>query len=446
MNGSRSPGRGPLGRSLPRAGWALALLLCGVGAASAQENPFRIGVCREPATIPAYRLPEPDLLVRRDRPDIVTPCELPRPGYEPRNIWFGQTVVAPELGAAGFYDSNVFASNKDTEDDFVGVVTPRLRVSTGDGKLRLDSELYASVVEYADHSTEDRTEVGAMLGGSYEFNRANLLRSRLRYTHEAEPRTEPDANRDPDDQIPKRDRYEADLQYRYRHNRLTLAPRLTAERLDYVTSGENQKDRWEAQAAFRGSLLVSGNVEAFVQPYARMTDFDLSLDGRDRDFTTMGFLSGASFGGGKWVGELGLGIFYADFDDPAFDDFVGLGARGAFSWSISERTSLKALLSRDVTPTTQPGVPGRVDTRFAASIEQEIRHNLLASAGMEVRATEYRKQQRDLLSVTLSAEAEYLLSRNLSLVFGVGYTDRFADRSDDEYDRFIAQVGTRLRF
>src|SRR5690606_3778025 len=147
-----------------------------------------------------------------------------------------------------------------------------------------------------------------------------------------------------------------------------------------------------------------------------------------------------NFGGGKWVGELAAGVFHANFDDSAFDDVVGLGARGSFLWSISERTGLRADLGRDIVPTDDVDSSSRIDTRVALQLEQEIRHNIVGAIGGEIRTVEYEGGDRDILTASLAASGEYFLNGQVSFVLSLRYSERFGDRDIDEFDRFIAIV------
>jgi hypothetical protein len=96
-------------------------------------------------------------------------------------------------------------------------------------------------------------------------------------------------------------------------------------------------------------------------------------------------------------------------------------------------------------PTVTPGASGLIESRVTLRLEQEIRHNLIASAEVGYLRDDYQERDRQLSAVSGQVTAEYLINRNVSAVFSAGYTERTADIAADEYDRFTTSVALRFK-
>src|SRR3546814_19223227 len=78
--------------------------------------------------------------------------------------------------------------------------------------------------------------------------------------------------------------------------------------------------------------------------------------GLDRDATTLGFLTGAGLDiGTKWRGEIGVGLFRTNSDDPTLRSFSGFAANGKITWSPDERTAVTAAVFRGDVATVRSG-------------------------------------------------------------------------------------------
>ena len=381
--------------------------------------------------------------------EIVAPSALPRPGYEPRNIRIGSTVVSPELTISETYDSNVFSLEDDEEGDFITTVSPRVTVETGPEKLRLRSEAFATHSEYLENPSESRTTYGASLGGRYLLDSAHTLEATLGYNREAESRGDPESDLDAGDPISMYHRFGGTASYGYRRNRIGLGLSADVEAIDFDRRDEADRDLMETRFAARTSFLLTPKFDMFVEGFTNRRDYEAATDdsGVGRDATTYGFLAGTSVDlTGKLVGEIGIGLFQTDYDDDGLDDFLGLGVRGGLVWSISPRTLLAATVSREDVGTVLAGATTQIESNFGVRLEQEVRHNLLISTGLNLSQSEYEGISRDLTTVSGGIMAELFLNRVLSVTVSADYSTRYADLREDEYDRLLFTIGLRARF
>jgi hypothetical protein len=186
-----------------------------------------------------------------------------------------------------------------------------------------------------------------------------------------------------------------------------------------------------------------------VEPFVNRRDARLAVDrtGVDRDLTTYGAQLGVQLDvADRWTGALGIGRFRSNPDDPSLDSYGGFSMSGNLVWSPDARTRLILNgFSGDVA-TVRVGATGRIDTRIGLKLEQEIRHNLLAFAGIGWQQSRFRGTNPNTLeSVPVSAEVEWLANRNFSLFGLVRHENRRADLIRDRFKRTEAGIGIRIR-
>lgn len=378
----------------------------------------------------------------------LSPLQLPRPGYESHPLQLGPVSVQPELVVTETYDDNVFATARNKEDDFVTSVSPTVNLNAGHGKLELSGRLSATVTEFADHEKEGSTTFGGNADARYALDRANQVAASVSYARLTESRADPESTRGQDESPATYDAMSGGVSYAYRRNRLSISVGAAAGHVDYTSDDESDRDRYSYNGSIRGTLTVTPRFDAFVEAYAERRDFVDTVDrsGLDRDALLAGFYVGTVIAiASKWSGEVGVGLFRTYNDDDALPDFTGIGTRGSLTWSITPRTAVTAGFAREDMPTVTPGASGLIESRVTLRLDQEIRHNLIASAEVGYLRDDYQERNRQLSAVSGQVRAEYLINRNVSAVFSAGYAERTADIAEDEYDRFTTSIALRFK-
>lgn len=384
-----------------------------------------------------------------DRGTSIT--NLPRPGYEPRNLRFGSTIVAPQLTLQGLYDSNVFATSSNAADDFILSIAPRVDATSEFGSLRLKTDAYVTHGEYVDHGSESRTTFGGGTKGDFAINRANRLSFGVRFDRQVESRADPEGNLNPFIKPRKINALSGDLGYRYQMNRIGIALAGGIDKQDYLSPADAERDMTTYRGSLRVSVQVSGGTDVFVQGFINRRDNRLAVDfsGIDRDATTVGALAGISLDlSNQWRGDMGFGVFRNNSDDPTIKSFTGFAANGKLTWSPDERTAVSLAVFRGDVGTVRSGVSGRIDTRVSLQLEQEIRHNLLFFARTGVRQTTYRGAPGSQRQTTgmVGAEAEYLLNRYMSVFVTGDYNKRWSKLVLERFEKSRVGLGLRLKY
>lgn len=375
--------------------------------------------------------------------------QLPRPGYEPRNILIGGTVISPEAEFGATYDDNIFATANATDDDVVFRLAPRARLTHQTSHVNFRADAYASILRYAENSSEDTESYG--IGTSLQYRRdAHTLSASARYDRTFERRTDPEADFNlarPPSEI---DLLSTELRYAYRPGRFGVQVAAGADKTNYLPQVDADRDLTTYRGSLRAFVEVSGGMDAFVEGFATKRDARTAVDrnGVDRDTTTYGGNVGVQLDiADRIKGDLGLGVYRAEYQDVTISDHTGFSASGRIVWRPRVRTSITGQVFSGDVATIRGGASSRTDTSGSIRVDQEVRHNLLAYALVGVVDTSYRGASgRNLTTLTGAAGVEYLMNRSISIKLDAAYMDRSANLPTDAFNKFRVGVALRLRY
>lgn len=376
--------------------------------------------------------------------------DLPRPGYEPREIYIGTTIISPEAEIGGLYDNNVFATSTAKADDFVFRLAPSVRLRRDTSNLRLRADAYASILRYAENDSEDTESYGIGANARYTLDNTKFISTAVRYDRTFERRTDPEADLNLARPPSNIDILSAEYGYEYRPGRIGVSGAVNVVKTNFLPADEADRDMVTYRSSIRGSVRLSGRLDVFGEGYANRRDNRTAVDrnGVDRDTTTWGILGGTRVDiADRLQGELGLGFFRAMPDDPTTPAFSGLSANGRLTWRPRVRTAVTGEFFSGDVATVRAGATGRIDTRFGLRVDQEVRHNFILRAGVSLRNTSYRGSvSRNQTTYGGEVGGEYLLNRNASVTLNTSYAKRTADLQTDEFSRFQVGLGVRIRY
>jgi len=375
---------------------------------------------------------------------------LPRPGLEAPPIRVGSATLQLQLDAGALYDTNVYATSVNAEDDISFRLKPTAELALSRPTMDLSANLWGDVLEHTQITNESNAQYGGRLDLAVRPGDAHKLTGGAHFNHLTQSRADPEA-RAPTFVSPRRfNDYGGQLGYAYQGANLGVAVSGNYRRVSFRDATESDQDHRALQGTGRVSWLPHGGTALFVEGFYVHRDFDLATDfnGIDRNATTYGVNVGVSRDlTGVITGSVGAGFFRFDPSDPTLEGYSGFGFNGLITWTPQARTSVTASLFRGDVATVRSGATGRIDTRLSLHVDQEVRHNFLVGATLSWVRNEYRgssDQKRNTLGAALSAE--YLLGPRLSLFSEATFARRTADQPTDEFDRAQIQAGLRLRF
>jgi hypothetical protein len=348
------------------------------------------------------------------------------------------------------YNSNVFAASDNAKSDVVARIRPYAEIKHRTGALRTTLLSKLDLRRYADLSSENAEAASVLLTTEWSPREGESLYISGSVDRTVEDRGDPESR-----QIqgigPRIYRIlGGSAGYSRRGSRFLVEVVGDVRNVDALASIDDARD----YDSYSGRVTVgyrSGGPFYFTGTgYYTRREFRLpeAITNIDRDVSTVGGLLGIRFDdGGLIEGRVGAGIFKLTADDPARDGRTGFSMQGQLTYRPRRRTAIRLnLFSGDVT-SFRSGGSTRIETNIGVAVDQEIRHNLVGSAGVEWQKVKFsggnsRRQERWRANGGL----EYLVSRNLSAFGRVSYSTRSSDDPLDEYDRFQVGAGVRLRF
>ncbi len=382
-----------------------------------------------------------------DEEQTTSVLDLNRPGYEPRKLRVKSIIITPQLDFGTVYDSNVYAAPRDRRDDAVFTLRPAIAAEKSQGRLRWRAEAYGLARRYSRNSREDSETYGLSLKSVADVNNVLTVGAAAGYRRAVENRSDPEVRQSPQLGPPLFDVLNGELNGAVALGKLGVSAKAQVEKYNFVSVANDDRDFTSYRGTLRLLYRLGPAISAFGQGYVNKRRFRLRdpVTGIDRDSRTMGGLMGVLINpGGKVRGDVGAGVFRYNPSDPSLPSFTGFALEGSLTYVPRRRTALIVdVFSGDVA-TVRNGATGRVDRRARLTIQQEIRHNLLANLGVRYRQTRYRGVDARLTTVGADGELEFLVNRHLSFAAIAQVSKRTAREPGDRFER--ARVGAELRY
>lgn len=358
--------------------------------ATAQENPFLRG-------------------------RYVDVTERAQPEFDPLPVRAGAFIVTSSLGVSAEYNDNVFAVPNNEEGDTIFRVTPRLEARSDWTVHELAAGGWVNHREHVDFGSESTTDYNLFVNGRIDVSRDFQLRlggdlghfTEERYAAASFSASEPASF----------DRASVFAQALYRNDRIQLDGRVGTSTDEYDQAGQSLiRDSDTTYVSGRLSYAISPDVAVFVQ--ARRAELDYLDNNRDGTQTTVD--AGVNFElGAPFRGEIAVGNFQDNRDNPNFGDIEGLSVSGNLKWFPTELTTLTFRANRGVIDPGLATSASAVYTAFGVRVDHELLRNVLLFGDLRQETTEYEGTavDREDDALSLAVGGAYKMNRNMHLEF-----------------------------
>jgi hypothetical protein len=357
----------------------------------------------------------------------------PRPEIDPLGIRLGSFFLYPKLVVEEVYNDNIFATENDTEDDFITVIAPEVSLESNWTRHALNFATGLQKAFYADNDDEDYLDYFASFDGRIDVTRDIGLTGGTAYARRHEDRSDPN---DADGEEPTEfDQIDSFLEYDHRFGRFRTTVDGSFRRLDFddVKGGINNDDR--DRNIYGGGLRLGYEVarqyEAFVRGEGNVREYDETPDdaGRDRDSHGYQVVGGVALDlGGLLFGDVFVGYLDQTFPDANEDDVSGFTFGGVLDWNVTPITTITTRVTRDVRETTEDDASAYLSTLGGVTVDHELLRNLILSATASITHNDYEGSGREDLVYAAGAGARYLMNRYFYVTLGY----RFLRRSSED--------------
>jgi len=410
-------------RLLVNAGLAsVAMIAVGAGASASQAQ-----------SVSSAQAGSTDLFAR-DR--AVGVRDRPRPDYEASGVRSGGFLIYPKIQADFEYVDNVLATENNPQDDYLVRLRPEISAESDWSRHSLTGYARATLTKNTDFDTEDSTEWTVGGNGRLDVVRGTSLEAGADYSDLVEPRTSSNTALAAVDPI-EFSVGQAYVAGAHVVGRVKLAARADFRRFDYNdgrTAGgavieQDDRDRDASSLIGRVDYALSPATAVFAQVTANERSYNHTPVGAAaRDSTGYEALTGINFElGSVSRGEVAVGYISQSFDNAAYGDLDGFGARAQLEYFPTELTTIKASAARTIDDAGVLGSAGYLRSEVAISLDHELLRNFILSGRVGYSDDDFNGVDRSDKRWTGSVGGTYLISRTFGLSTSVNYIDQSSE-------------------
>ena len=369
-----------------------------------------------------------------------------RAEYGPKGIDLGGFRLFPATGVAETYDDNIFADDGDVQDDLITRASAALLAKSEWARHEVTLDANVQHEAFLDNGDQDRTEYSVKPRLRLDLGERDTLRLNLDHSRRVVGRDDPEDSGD--DEPTTYNFFRAGGSYIHRVNRVFFGLKPDVQRRDYISDGDDTRDRTEYRFGLPVGYQVSAMTDVTVEPFVRLRDFDTTdADGTDRDARAAGALVGIDTEVTRLVHlNLDVGFVANDYEDSRFDDSIDLIFGGEAVWYVTAMTTLKARAERRDLASTQPDTSSKTRTSVGFEVQHELRRNVLLGGEARYINDDFREIERTDDRAQVDLSAEYLLNRYLSVAADYRFEQRWSDLDGADYTRNLVTLGLKSRF
>lgn len=370
-----------------------------------------------------------------------------RPQYDAVGIRKGSFFIYPSIEVTPTYDTNIFQTTNDRKQDFIYIISPEVVVRSNWRRHELNFGARADIVRYKTHTTENYEDASFTLNGRFDVQRDSFAFGGFRWAQRHEERGSPDeAGGVSPTQFWA---MEGTLGYQQKFNRITARLEGLYRNLDYFDvrtvggSGErnnDDRDRHETRGVLRVTYEVNPQIGVFGQVSGFWVYYKTRPDdnGFNRNNNGIEFNGGVAFDlSARVFGEVFAGFRRQWFKDGAFKPVSGPSGGVGVTWNVSGLTTVKGRVVRAIEQTTLLGASSFYSTQFSASIDHELRRNIILSAAGSFQLDDYQGNGREDKWYRASVSALWLANRHFRVKGAYNYAHRESNVGDQTFTRHL---------
>ena len=441
------------------AGGAALVLALSAGCAHAQliidqpritEPPWNAQRPFDPTPLPILSDP--------DSRDPVAPEDTPvknrvRPEYQARGIRNGPWMYYPTATIGTFYDSNVFSSATNRQDDFAARFSAALRARSLWERHALDLQLSTQSLLYRNHSGLNQTDVDFKGTGRLDIDHSTQLLGRIQaaYLHdEVGSLTSPTGAIEPTPYAFG----SADMTLRKEFGRFTASVGTRIDTYDYgstraqngTTLNQDARDGQIYSVHERIDYAFSEKTAIFATLENNWRDFR-GLPGASLDSNGYRALAGVNLQLTHLIkGEFAAGYLHQGFDSPLIGDISGPAYRAFLTWSPTRSLDFHFNAEQIVTTTADTSVTGVLANSFQFGADYEIRPNLVLSPLLIYEKDDFKGTPRDDDVYAAELRLKRAFNNVASASIYYRYLRRDSNIEANSYDRHLFGINASVQF
>lgn len=360
--------------------------------------------------------------------------------YSADGIRLGGFIAYPKAELDEQFSDNIYASGNNRKGDLLNQISPSLRVQSDLPRHELKLSVNGDFLRYTRYTKENVDNYNAAATGKLDVLRDGWLNGQASYDVSHEPRSAPDRTTgiEPNKVTTRL----AGLGGEYRPGRIWLKADTSFQRLEFddVADGtgalvvNHLRNRDMIQGGLRAAYEIIPDYFAFLETRANQRRYDsLNAQGLRRNSSGYEQRVGTDIElSGKLRGDVFASWMNQHYDDPRFSGIAGPGFGAGLTWNVTALTTARLQAQRTIEETVSTNVSGFVQSRGTASVEHELRRNVIISADGGVELDDFHGSSLSETVYDGGVRAQYKLNKFAYTGLTYHYFQRFA--SDDSLD------------
>jgi hypothetical protein len=368
----------------------------------------------------------------------------PLPEFEPLGIRWNSLLLYPEVKTRGMYDSNIFATPLDAQDDFALIVSPGLVVRWDTPTASYQADIGADIYRYKTFTSQDRVDAHARLRTRNEIIRDLSFETSLEAARRHEVPGDLTAPTDTKDPVPYNDLHaEAILTKTFNRFGIGVGAgvrNLTYEGVESITGGfldQSWRDGTIVTATLKPTYEFSPGYRLYSRLEANTSNYAAEGDD-DRDSEGYDGRAGLEFPLTPLIfGSVEAGYLSQYYKNPLIEPVHGFSGGTKLVWLATPLMTVSVAADRSIAETVTQDINGRIDTTASLKLDYELLRNLIISAGAEYANLDYEGIPRVDEVTKLSVGFEYLMNRTIEVGAKYDFIDRQSTDALNSYDAHV---------
>lgn len=385
---------------------------------------------------------EEDFFVR-DKYESVTSRS--QPEFDPVEVRSGSFLLRPELGLSAGSTTNLFATGQNEIDDVYVGIQPSLSINSDWGRNAIGFRASVDHREYSDTSSESRTNYRLGANGRVDVSSALSLNGQIGYDDLTEARSNIASLQNAAEPV-EFTRTGGSIGGEYQSGRLRVGGGIGLNTFDYDDVNVNglplpQDQDFRDRDVMRTNLRVSYAVERDWAVFGEVIRSEAEYDQTgtvSRDSTDTTVRVGTDFELKSLIrGDIGVGMFSSDFDDPTIGEVEGFSVNGNLQWFVTQLTTVSFGAGREVIDPGLIQTNAAVRTNAGVRADHELRRNLIVSGEANFTQFDFENLNREDDRWDVRATATWKLNRNVWLNGAIELTDQSSSVQDFTDNRLL---------
>lgn len=406
---------------------------------------------------------KPNLVPRENYERPVRPTSVPEratESMEPQGGRVGSFIILPSAEVTSAYDSNIFATSRNEESDFIFSFVPAVRARSDlASPVSLNFDAVGVVNRYMDNDSENTEGYRLSHDGGWEIpalGEQSFLKWGLANARDWHDRGSPDdltAAAEPTI-IHTTLGY---LGFQHKPGPLSVSPRVSARYLDVddvrstggTTINNDDRDHWVYREGLRVGYEFVRGYEGFVRGTLNQRRYENTPDdaGFNRDSNGWEGVGGARLGLTEITNlEVYGGYLSQSYEDARLSDVQGMSFGGQLNWTPRQEWQLAASVARSVEETFLTDFSGYLATTYAVSATYQLMPALRFDARLSYSSFEFERiagstapeREDDMLMAQLGVR--YYINPNYYVRASWVQTAYSSNLPNADYDRSIVYL------